>query len=249
MHVQPTRSGRPARRGGPHRRGCVVSDADHPNGGRSGAEVAGELRELAVQHAVTLVIALARMVRGKALEDYEEDADRCGCESRARDDQRTASHRHGGAAGGGRSRTPNCCTSPRLGVRRNTAAARAVSCRRSARSCTGRWVSCSTGRRRSRSAWTRRAVSAWTCRVCAARTTRSSPASCSPLGHGFAAIDAQWELHKAALPPSATRSSWAMSCGSDGAGSGHGGRWSTSVPHEPHRGCRAGHGDPLRRTR
>lgn len=49
-----------------------VSDADHPNGGRSGAEVAGELRELAVQQAVTLVIALARMVRGKALEDYEE---------------------------------------------------------------------------------------------------------------------------------------------------------------------------------
>jgi len=49
-----------------------VPDANHPDGGKTGAQVAGELRGLALQQAATLVIALARMVRGRALKDYEE---------------------------------------------------------------------------------------------------------------------------------------------------------------------------------
>jgi hypothetical protein len=49
-----------------------VPDANDPHGGKTGAEIAAALRGLALQQAATLVIALARLVRGAALQDFEE---------------------------------------------------------------------------------------------------------------------------------------------------------------------------------
>lgn len=49
-----------------------VPDPNHPDGGKTGEQVAAELRELALQQASTLIIGLARLVRGAALADFEE---------------------------------------------------------------------------------------------------------------------------------------------------------------------------------
>lgn len=49
-----------------------VDDSKHPDGGKPGQQIATELRELALQQASTLIIGLARLVRGGDLRDYEE---------------------------------------------------------------------------------------------------------------------------------------------------------------------------------
>ncbi len=49
-----------------------VAIKHHPDGGKTGAQVATELRELALQQASTLIIGIARLVRGAALKDFEE---------------------------------------------------------------------------------------------------------------------------------------------------------------------------------
>ncbi|MGW9159673.1 hypothetical protein [Microbacterium sp. NPDC055665] len=49
-----------------------VEDPKHPDGGQTGAEIAELLRGLAFDQATTLVLALCRLVRGRALKDVEE---------------------------------------------------------------------------------------------------------------------------------------------------------------------------------
>lgn len=50
----------------------LVIDTTHPDGGRTGTQVAAELRAQALGQAAMLVIGLCRLARGSALADFEE---------------------------------------------------------------------------------------------------------------------------------------------------------------------------------